>query len=148
MSTITESMASDHRRCDALFSVAEEQASNRDWAAAADAFCRFQEAAEHHFSMEEEVLFPEFEARTGMTMGPTQMMRMEHIQMRQLLADMQQAVQQKDEERYLGLSETLMMIMQQHNMKEERMLYPMTDQAFGAEAEAVLKRMSGVQNVA
>jgi len=148
MPTITDTMASDHRRCDGLFSAAEEQAANGDWAAAADAFSRFQEATEHHFSMEEEVLFPEFEARTGQTMGPTQMMRMEHIQMRQLLADMQQAVQQQDEERYLGLSETLMMIMQQHNMKEERMLYPMTDQAFGAEADAVLERMNGVQNVA
>jgi len=148
MSTITETMADDHRRCDALFTTAEEQASNGDWPAAADAFSRFRTATEHHFAMEEDVLFPEFEARTGQTMGPTQMMRMEHIQMRQLLSDMQQALEQQDRERYLGLSETLMMIMQQHNMKEERMLYPMTDQVFGDEATAVVERMNGVQNVA
>ncbi len=148
MSTITDTMADDHRRCDALFSTAEAQASNGDWSAAADAFSHFRAATEHHFAMEEEVLFPEFEARTGQTMGPTQMMRMEHIQMRQLLSDMQQAMEQQETERYLGLSETLMMIMQQHNMKEERMLYPMTDQAFGEEADAVLERMNGVQHVA
>ncbi len=148
MSTITDTMARDHRRCDEIFSAAEEQVANAAWEAADDAFNRFRDATERHFSMEEEVLFPEFEARTGQTMGPTQMMRMEHIQMRQLFADMEQALAARDKDRYLGLSETLMMIMQQHNMKEEHMLYPMTDQAFGGEAEAVLERMEGVQNVA
>ena len=77
-------------------------------------------------------------------MGPTQMMRMEHIQMRQLFADMGQALTAQDKERCLGLAETLMMIMQQHNMKEERMLYPMTDQAFGSDASQVLERMDQV----
>lgn len=148
MPTITDTMAKDHRRCDEIFSTAEELVAKADWEAAAEAFARFRDATEHHFSMEEEVLFPEFEGRTGQTMGPTQMMRMEHIQMRQLFSDMDQALSQHDRDRYLGLSETLMMIMQQHNMKEERMLYPMTDQVFGGEADAVLKRMEGVQNVA
>lgn len=69
------------------------------------------------------------------------MMRMEHAQMRQLMADMEAAVAHEDDERYLGLSETMMMVMQQHNMKEEQMLYPMTDQVFAADAEATLQEM-------
>ncbi len=144
MSTITETMAADHRRCDEIFSAAEELIANDDWGQGGAAFERFREATEHHFSMEEDALFPGFEQRTGQTMGPTQMMRMEHIQMRQLFSDMAQAVEQQDKERYLGLAETLMMIMQQHNMKEERMLYPMTDQAFAADAEDMLKKMESV----
>ncbi len=100
---------------------------------------------EHHFSMEESVLFPSFEERVGQTMGPTQMMRMEHTQMRQLFTDMAQAVEQRDRERYLGLSETLMMIMQQHNMKEEQMLYRMIDQAFGPESGELIEKMSQVE---
>ncbi len=57
---------------------------------------------------------------------------------------MEQAMTAKDKERYLGLAETLMMIIQQHNMKEERMLYPMTDQAFGPDAGEVVERMEKV----
>jgi len=79
-----------------------------------------------------------------MTMGPTQMMRMEHTQMRQLFSDMAQAVENQDKDGYLGLSETLMMIMQQHNMKEEQMLYPMTDRTFGSGADEVLEKMDAV----
>lgn len=85
----------------------------------------------NHFSMEEEKLFPAFEQHLGHTMGPTQVMRMEHNQMKQLFSEMQQAVKARDDAQYLGLSETLMMIMQQHNMKEEQMLYPMMDQTLG-----------------
>jgi len=144
MTTITETMAADHRRCDELFSEAEEQIAKGEWSAGEQKFIAFRDAIEHHFEMEESVLFPDFEQRTGQAMGPTQMMRMEHIQMRQLFADMEQAMTAKDKERYLGLAETLMMIIQQHNMKEERMLYPMTDQAFGPDAGEVVERMEKV----
>jgi iron-sulfur cluster repair protein YtfE (RIC family) len=38
------------------------------------------------------------------------------------------ALSAQDKDEYLGLSETLMVMMQQHNMKEEMMLYPMMAQ--------------------
>jgi iron-sulfur cluster repair protein YtfE (RIC family) len=141
MPSITETMTADHRQCDELFARAEELVSNADWKQASASYDAFRAAMEHHFSMEEEALFPQFEQRVGNAMGPTQVMRMEHIQMRKLFDDMGDAVRQQDRERYLGLSETLMMLMQQHNMKEEQMLYPMTDQVFGGEAAAVLDAM-------
>ncbi|TVO68544.1 hemerythrin domain-containing protein [Sedimenticola selenatireducens] len=141
MTTITETMARDHRHCDEFFAEAEELISQGDWEQGRAKFNEFRDATENHFSMEEGILFPKFEQRTGQTMGPTQMMRMEHTQMRQLLADMEAAVTHEDDERYLGLSETMMMVMQQHNMKEEQMLYPMTDQVFAGDAEATLQEM-------
>ena len=144
MTTITDTMAADHRRCDELFSEAEEKIAKAEWSDGEQKLTDFLSAMEHHFEMEESVLFPDFEQRTGQAMGPTQMMRMEHIQMRQLFADMERAMTAQDKERLLGLAETLMMIMQQHNMKEERMLYPMTDQAFGPDAGEVVERMEKV----
>jgi len=94
--------------------------------------------------MEEEALFPAFEARTGMTQGPTQMMRMEHVQMRELLDQMTDAVQRQNSDAFLGDCETLLIIMQQHNMKEEQMLYLMADQVLAGEAEDVVGRMRAV----
>ncbi len=144
MGTITENMATDHRRCDGIFADAELLVSKSDWQQGSDRFQEFREAMGHHFAMEEEVLFPAFEACTGKTEGPTQVMRMEHTQMRQLLADMLHAVEREDREGFLGLSETLMIIMQQHNMKEEQMLYPMADQALAPDIEAVIRKMGSL----
>ena len=141
MSSITDTIAGDHRRCDEIFAEAEELVAQQDWTEARGAYQDFQQALEGHFAAEEGVLFPGFEQRTGNAMGPTQVMRMEHSQMRHLLAEMTAAVEVEDAERYLGLSETLMMIMQQHNMKEEQMLYPMTDQAFAGETESLLSQL-------
>ena len=134
MSTILDFLGKDHRACDELFASTEEAVAQKNWDAARDLFGHFDAALKHHLAMEEEVLFPAFEARTGNTMGPTQVMRMEHEQMRDLLQAMANAVAVTQPERFLGLSETLNMLMQQHNLKEENMLYPMSDRVLGSES--------------
>lgn len=55
-------------------------------------------------------------------------MRGEHQQMRTLVADLLVALSAEDKDAYISVSETLMVLMQQHNMKEEMMLYPMSQQ--------------------
>ena len=55
-------------------------------------------------------------------------MKSEHRQMRGLMAQLQHAMERRDESEYLDTSETLLIMMQQHNMKEEGMLYPMSDE--------------------
>jgi len=140
MTTITETMTSDHRRCDGLFAETEALIAGGDWEQGAQGFAEFRKTTEHHFAMEEDVFFPDFEQRTGQTMGPTRMMRMEHEQMRQLFSELGLAVENRDKESYLGHSETLMMLMQQHNMKEEQVLYRMMDQVYGEEVNDLLKQ--------
>ena len=139
MSQISQYMTQDHRACDERFASAEEAVSNGDWEAAATLFDGFQQAMERHLGMEEDTLFPEFEQATGNTAGPTRIMRMEHEQMRDLIRQMAAALHAQDADTYLGLSETLLIMMQQHNVKEEQILYPMTDQALGG--TDVLDRM-------
>jgi hemerythrin-like domain-containing protein len=90
------------------------------------------------------VLFPAFEARTGMSMGPTQVMRSEHEQMRGLIGDMARAAAEANRDGYLGLSETLNMLMQQHNLKEENMLYPMSDQVLVGERDSLIRAMEAM----
>jgi hemerythrin-like domain-containing protein len=99
---------------------------------------------EQHFAMEEEAMFPAFEERTGMSMGPTQVMRSEHVQMRELFQGMDNAVRARDADDYLGQSETLLMMMQQHNLKEEQILYPMADQALAGELDELIHRMDSM----
>ena len=70
MGSILDFMGGDHRACDELFAAAEDAVAKSDWDRARDLFARFHAATLHHLAMEEEVLFPAFEARTGMRMGP------------------------------------------------------------------------------
>ena len=144
MDTVSSYMSSDHHRCDELFALAEEAVSSQDWRVIDTALQTFLESMRHHFKMEEEVLFPAFENRTGMSMGPTQVMRMEHIQMRELFDAMNDAVKQQDRDEFLGQAETLLVVMQQHNMKEEQMLYLMADRALADEMDAVLQQLRAV----
>ena len=127
MSMIQQTMAIDHKRCDDLFAQAEALAAARSWEDAQNMFGQFLNAMNLHFDHEEHVLFPAFELASGSNSGPTVMMRHEHQNMRELMDDMQQALADENRDRYLGLSETLLIFMQQHNLKEEQILYPMID---------------------
>lgn len=139
METITAFLTDDHRRCDRLFADAEHAVSRTEWDAAARTHTALIAAMEHHFSMEESVLFPAFEGASGSPAGPTQVMRHEHAQMRELFGRLEQALNDRDVEAYLGEAETLLILLQQHNAKEEQILYPMSDRMIEAPSEFVEK---------
>lgn len=143
MSTIQEYLTNDHKKCDELFADMEEKASSSlsDAQELCDAFIS---DIERHFQMEERVMFPEFEAKTGMTQGPTAMMRQEHAQMRILALQLKEALKNENKERFFGLSETLMILLQQHNMKEEQMLYPMAQQHLNVQSSRIVEMMDSL----
>ena len=141
MTSIRNLMTDDHRRCDDYFAEAEQAVGKRNPEAARAAFEHFRNALLAHFVSEEQTLFPTFEAKTGMRMGPTQVMRMEHDQMRSLLDEAGDALASGNQDDYLGVAETLLIMMQQHNMKEENILYPMCDQHLSAELPAVIAQL-------
>ncbi len=143
MSTIKEFLTTDHSRCDEIFASMEE-AANDSLESAIEICKEFMDATEHHFQMEERVMFLEFETKTGMTQGPTQMMRHEHTQMRQLMKDMLAALESGNKDKFFGYSETLMILLQQHNMKEEQMLYPMVQQHLSAESDRIIDMMNSI----
>ncbi len=126
---ISNYMKTEHRGCDTLFADAERAVIDGDFEKAQDLFVKFAEETLGHFKKEEEILFPTFEEVTGSTEGPTQMMRYEHEQMRELIGRMAGAVEESDKDAFLSIAESMMILMQQHNMKEEQMLYAMCDRA-------------------
>lgn len=144
MVTLVDYMSDDHGHCDDFFAEAENAVSSGDWAKAGSSFDTFRKTMARHFVLEEVILFPLFETRTGMTAGPTMVMRDEHGQMNGVLDAMSSAVASRDADTYLGYAETLLMLMRQHNIKEEQILYPMMDDVFGDEKTALIERMGKV----
>ncbi len=143
MSNIKDFMTQDHKKCDDIFAQMEDVVANKSDEAISK-FEEFQDALTNHFKMEEMVLFPMFEQKTRMSEGPTQVMVIEHEQMRKLLSDMDEAIESDDNDKFFSLSETLMILMQQHNMKEEQMLYAMIQEHLGDESDHIISRMRAI----
>lgn len=141
MHEIGSFMAKDHRSCDDLLAAVEHSVANSAWERAQSDFIRFRVALLNHFEAEELILFPLFEKRTGMYRGPTQVMRGEHGQMRQLLAAAEAALAERNADDYAGNAETLLIMLQQHNVKEESVLYPMCDQQLADQVETLLAEL-------
>jgi len=142
---ISSYMKHEHRECDTLFAQAEEAMAAGDWNLADERFLAFANETLRHFKREEEILFPAFETQTGMTQGPTQVMKYEHEQVRGLIGNMAEAIEKQDKDAALSLAESMMILLQQHNMKEEQMLYAMCDRQLPPELkEHTLESMKKV----
>jgi iron-sulfur cluster repair protein YtfE (RIC family) len=140
MQTIAEFMSAGHEACDEAFAIAEQAALANNWSDAETAFNNFRADLARHFRMEEDELFPMLVSAGGPA-GPVQVMRMEHAQMNTLIEQLADALTHQDAQGYGGLSETLLIVMQQHNFKEEQMLYPIADHFLASQREALLGRM-------
>lgn len=140
MVTIIEFMSAGHQACDNQFALAEQAAYASDWRQAEAEFNAFREHISCHFHREEDLLFPALLTAGGPN-GPVNVMKMEHAQMSSLLDKMATLVANKDAKGYSGLSETLLILMQQHNLKEEQILYPIAESLLASDWDALHSRM-------
>ncbi len=139
--TIKDFMTHKHRECDHFLAEAEEAVEKGDFDTALEKYLAFKNETLKHFDMEEEYLFPMFEQKTGMTQGPTQVMRMEHSQAKSLFEKMDEAYNAKDKDRIFGLGESMNILLQQHNAKEEQMLYTMMQQHLMSENDEIVQKL-------
>ncbi len=144
MGEITDGFSQHHTLCDDLWVAAEDAVASGGWDAAAAAWTKFLTMMELHLGTEEAQLFPAFDEATGMVGGPTAVMRMEHTQLRGLFTGLAEAVAKQDAEGFAGIGQTMLILMQQHNLKEEHRLYPMCDRALEAERPLVDRLLSGI----
>jgi iron-sulfur cluster repair protein YtfE (RIC family) len=129
ITAITDSFTQDHHRCDQLLAAAEASIGTADWSAIGAAGDALAAGMDRHFALEEEVVFPALSRVFLVAENPIEIMCSEHAQMRLLLADLGQAVEARDTSTFLGILETLHFLVQQHNYKEEGIIYPMADGA-------------------
>lgn len=145
MESITSYMEQDHVVIDGFAERALQAAGARDWSALQREAGEFLRRLRRHIEMEEDVLFPAFEQRTGMAAaGPSRQMRIEHDMMRPILAELQNAAAAQDGSGFEQAAQSLFDILQPHNVKEERMMYPMLDQATGEDAPALLQEVKAM----
>jgi len=135
-----------HRDCDGGWADIETAADAGDDPAVRAGWQRFERGLRRHLAMEEQLLFPAVEAATGMVdAGPTRVMRMEHEQMRAVLEQMAAAMARGDREELLDQGDTLHILIQQHNVKEEGVLYPMAERALCDQWPELREKLEGFE---
>lgn len=127
--SVTAYLSWDHDRLDALLVRVLDLVERGDFGEARTIYLTFQHGLTRHIRLEEEILFSEFERRTGMVAGPTQVMRMEHKSIENALSRMAAALEVRDKAAFEAGHADLLEVLGPHNEKEERILYPMTDRA-------------------
>jgi regulator of cell morphogenesis and NO signaling len=142
---VTTYFEADHRRLDSLFR--QFQALKQtDMGRAASLFDPFLRGLRRHIVWEEELLFPRFESKTGLSpaMGPTAVMRDEHRRIEAALARIRDRVRAGDPASD-GDEAALLEVLAAHNQKEETILYPAIDQHLSeAEAAEVFAAMEAI----
>jgi len=145
---ISNYMKAQHRECDEIFAAAEKSVIDGNFEQAEKQFVLFADDTLSHFKREEESLFPTFEEISGSSEGPTQVMRYEHEQIRGLIGNMAKAIEEKDTDAFLSVAESMMIMLQQHNMKEEQMLYAMCDRVIPQEVkETTIESMKAIEGI-
>ena len=122
--SITSFFEEDHDRLDSLFTKFQVN-KHADRAAAAELFGSFTNGLLRHIDWEEQILFPLFEASAGSAIGPTQVMRSEHSQIKNGLEQIRLKVSAGTDS--TGDEQMLLSLLGEHNYKEEQILYPSMD---------------------
>jgi iron-sulfur cluster repair protein YtfE (RIC family) len=125
--TVTRYLSWDHDRLDGLLGEVTRRVEAGELKQAGSLFEAFESGLRRHIRLEETVLFPLFEQRTGRSTGPTAAMRVEHRAIEAQLLRMRQALDIGDAAEYGGGLGTLHEVLGAHNLKEESVLYPTTD---------------------
>jgi hemerythrin-like domain-containing protein len=140
--SVTGYLACDHHRLgEGLQSVSSAVASGRFEEAIAG-YQRYESDLQRHLRVEEELIFPVFEARSGLTSGPTDALRNEHRQVRMALVLMRRGLRHRDATAYGDGVRFLESVFPDHNAREEHILYPALDSLLRpAERAAVVTRL-------
>jgi regulator of cell morphogenesis and NO signaling len=143
MREVTEALVWDHARLDALEAAAFEARARGDLRGARAIFSDFAHGLRRHIDFEEQILFPEFEARCRLEgdPGPLAVMRDEHRAVQSLLLIMEREID--DPRAPIEFSRTeLRQIQRDHDLKEEQIFYPALDRLLDEEeGDRVVKQI-------
>ena len=125
--TISAYLAEDHGRLGSLLAAVSVQMAEGRLEEAKAAWGPYEAGLCRHLRLEEELLFPVFEVRSGLSDGPTVSLRIEHREIRRIAALLRGGVEREDPAAFADGLRLLGEVLADHESKEEHVLYPTTD---------------------
>jgi iron-sulfur cluster repair protein YtfE (RIC family) len=135
---VRSALGQDHDRLDELLARVVTLVDAGELARARADYADFETGLRRHIRFEEELLFPLFVERSGIKTGPTLVMISEHLEIERAVDDMHRALDDGDVTRFGDGRARLESVLPGHNVKEERVLYPMIDSLITAEEGRIL----------
>lgn len=136
---VDEYLSWDHNRLDAILDMVIDLFEAAQVEEARTRFAEFACGLDRHIDLEENIVFPVFDAQSPHA-GPTRVMCMEHVHIREALRSIEAALQKSDANAFDEGIETLVSVLGEHNAKEEGILYPAIDRMTDAAGRADLVR--------
>jgi uncharacterized protein (DUF2249 family) len=123
----------DHRRLDGLLVETVRSLKRDDRVAAAARFAEFWCGVGRHAEMEEQILLPAFERVTGEGGNPLLQVYSEHETIHRLSGEIAAALPGGDRGAVITRVEAVRELLEAHGLREERVLYPLSDRLAGDE---------------
>jgi hemerythrin-like domain-containing protein len=123
-----EYLAADHRRIDMLIDDLCAMIEDGELERAESCVGDLDAGLRRHIRIEEEILFPIFESTVRLT-GPTLVMRVEHRKIESWLDELKDALAEGNRPHASTAMAELVQVLEEHNRKEEAVVYPRIDGA-------------------
>ncbi len=141
---VNEYLSWDHHRLDAILADVTRMVDDGELERAEHTYLEFHEGLQRHIRLEEEILFPVFEQKTGLVRGPTEVMRQEHRTIKEAMEIMREGLAAAKGGAFHEGRQLLEEALPSHNHKEEHVLYPTIDRLLDpiGRSELVARLMS------
>lgn len=140
--SVTEYLSRDHDQMDEIRRDVERMVEDGELERADQTFEELRRRLERHIRLEEDVLFPLFENASNIRLGPTTVMRREHLEIHRLLDRLSYALDLGDVKAFRRAHEALADMLSNHDAKEEHVLYPAIDRLLEAgERDKLLEQL-------
>ena len=132
----------EHSLYEHLLSECMEAVEIEDWTTVDSLFKRLITHLKRHMGLEEEILYPAYEAATHAPQGPTGALREEHDHIVRLVTDMVRVIKTRDSDHVLECLAHLERQMIKHHEKEEDIFLPMASHILDAKREEISQQLA------
>lgn len=128
----------DHRDFESAVYKCRTACDMAQWSRVQDVFAELASSYRSHVRIEEEVLFPAYEAHPGASIGPTDSLRGDHEQIFHLMDHIARRIADKAQENLAESFSLLYRILTKHHEKEEEIFLPMASEALYSSKDDIL----------
>ena len=136
----------EHSLYEDLLSQCQEAVEIENWDGVDRIFNDLVTHLKRHMALEEEVLYPAYEAAPHAPQGPTTALREEHSAIVRLVRDMAQIIRTRNSEHMLECLAQLEYRMIKHHEKEEDIFLPMASHILESSRDELLSKLAEFDN--
>ncbi|UCH40296.1 MAG: hemerythrin domain-containing protein [Gammaproteobacteria bacterium] len=131
----------DHREIESAVYRCRSACDIADWSLVQDVFAEMASDYKNHIRIEENVLFPAYEAHPEASSGPTESLQADHEQIVHLMDHIAQRLADNNRKSLAESFSLLYRILRNHHEKEEEIFLPMASGALYSNKDAILAKM-------